>query len=131
MLTIRLRRHGARKDPHYRVVVTERSAKRDGPFIEILGHYHPRKRPAEIVFDMERTESWLGKGAEMSDTVRTLYNKVRSGAVEMPEPEAQAPAANPAETASPTPEEASSADAESVEETEEAPASDEAAGEEE
>lgn len=129
MLTIRLRRHGARKDPHYRVVVTERSAKRDGPFIEILGHYHPRKRPAEIVFDMERTESWLGKGAEMSDTVRTLYNKVRSGAVEMPE--AQAPAAKPAETAAPTPEEASSADAESVEETEAAPASDEAAGEEE
>ncbi len=82
MLMIRLRRTGAKKDPHYRVVVADRTAGRDGAFLEILGHYHPRQRPAEIVFDMERTEIWLGQGARMSDTVRNLYRRVRSGRVE-------------------------------------------------
>lgn len=84
MLTIRLRRAGAKRDPHYRVVVTESSARRDGPFIEIVGHYHPRRQPAEIVLDMERVEAYLGQGAQMSDTVRSLFRRVRSGRVEVP-----------------------------------------------
>ena len=86
MLMIRLRRTGAKKDPHYRVVVADRTAGRDGAFLEILGHYHPRQRPAEIFFDIERIETWLGRGARMSDTVRNLYRRARSGPVEeMPE----------------------------------------------
>lgn len=84
MLTIRLRRVGAKRDPHYRVVVTESSARRDGPFIEIVGHYHPRRQPAEIVLDMERVEAYLGQGAQMSDTVRSLCRRIRSGRVEAP-----------------------------------------------
>lgn len=109
MLTIRLRRHGAKKDPHYRVVVTEDSDGRDGPFLEIVGHYHPRKQPAEIVLDVGRAEHWIGQGAQMSDTVRSLYKRVKAGnvegavaAAEAPEParpraaaqEAEAPAAD-------------------------------------
>ena len=103
MLMIRLRRTGAKKDPHYRVVVADRAAGRDGAFLEILGHYHPRQQPAEIVFNMERTEIWLGQGARMSDTVRNLYRRVRSGRVEAaPEvPEVEA-ASTPAEAPSDT-----------------------------
>ena len=82
MLTIRLRRQGAKRDPHYRVVVTESSTRRDGPFLEIIGHYHPRRQPAEIFFKMERFDVWLEKGAQMSDTVGSLYRRVKSGRVE-------------------------------------------------
>jgi len=81
VLTIRLRRSGAKRDPHYRVVVTEQSTRRDGPFLEIVGHYHPRRQPAEIYFDTERIEVWLGKGAQMSETVGSLYRRVQSGAM--------------------------------------------------
>ena len=62
MLSIRLRRTGARKDPHFRVVVADRAAGRDGPFIEILGHYHPRRQPEEIVLDIDRGEELGGAG---------------------------------------------------------------------
>ncbi len=92
MLMIRLRRTGAKKDPHYRVVVADRAAGRDGAFLEILGHYHPRQRPAEVFFNMERTETWLGQGARMSDTVRSLYRRAKRGPVEEV-PEAPPPAA--------------------------------------
>ena len=99
MLTIRLRRTGAKKDPHYRVVVADRAASRDGAFLEILGHYHPRQQPAEIVLNLERTEVWLGQGARMSDTVRTLYRRVRSGRVEqVPEVAEAPPAATPSDS---------------------------------
>nr|NIS43837.1 30S ribosomal protein S16 [Desulfuromonadales bacterium] len=81
MLAIRLRRSGAKKDPHYRIVVTERSSGRDGRFLEVLGHYHPRSRPAEVTLDVERTEAWVGKGAQMSNTVASLLQMVKGGGV--------------------------------------------------
>lgn len=76
MLSIRLRRAGASKDPHYRVVVAEHSAARDGRFLEILGHYHPSSEPAQIDIDVERANYWIARGAQVSDTVRTLIKKV-------------------------------------------------------
>lgn len=76
MLSIRLRREGASKDPHYRVVVAEHSAARDGRFLEILGHYHPSSEPADIDIDVERANYWIARGAKVSDTVRTLIKKV-------------------------------------------------------
>lgn len=81
MLAIRLRRTGAKKDAHYRIVVTERSYGRDGRFLEILGHYHPRRQPMEVTFNFERTDVWIGKGAQMSDTVRSLYKKATGGTI--------------------------------------------------
>ncbi|NKB87902.1 MAG: 30S ribosomal protein S16 [Acidobacteria bacterium] len=81
MLAIRLRRTGAKKDAHYRVVVTDRTSSRDGRFLEILGHYHPRSQPAELNLDMERTDHWVALGAQMSDTVRSLYKMVQGGGV--------------------------------------------------
>lgn len=96
MLTIRLRRAGAKRDPHYRVVVVESSARRDGPFIEIVGHYHPRRQPAEIVLNMDRVDSYVGQGAQMSDTVRRLCRRVRAEGVDAAAETAPAAAASDA-----------------------------------
>ena len=86
MISIHLRRTGATKDPHYRVVVTDSRVARDGAFIEILGHYHPRFEPAKVVLDVEKTKSWIAKGAQPSDTVRSLLKKVEAGNVDVQAP---------------------------------------------
>ena len=75
MLSIRLRRAGATKRPYYRVVVADSRAWRDGAFVEVLGHYDPRKNPAIVKIDAERADYWLKKGAKASDTVRSLLKK--------------------------------------------------------
>lgn len=86
MLTIRLRRTGGKRNPHFRVVVADRRTSRDGPFLEILGHYHPRRDPAEFTIDREATDSWVEKGAQLSDTVRTLIRQLDAGKVREPKP---------------------------------------------
>ena len=55
-----------------RVVVTDSRAARDSSFVEILGHYNPRTKPAIVKIDQDRVAYWLGKGAQPSDSVRTL-----------------------------------------------------------
>jgi small subunit ribosomal protein S16 len=75
MLSIRLRRAGATKKPHYRVVVADSREPRDGRFVEVLGHYDPRKDPAVVKIDTERTDYWIGKGAQPSETVRSLLKQ--------------------------------------------------------
>ena len=75
MLSIRLRRAGATRKPHYRVVVADSREPRDGRFVEVVGHYDPRKDPAVVKIDTERTEYWIGKGAQPSDTVRSLLKQ--------------------------------------------------------
>jgi small subunit ribosomal protein S16 len=75
MLSIRLTRVGTTKKPHYRVVVADSRAWRDGRFVEVLGHYDPRKNPAVVKIDSERAQYWIGKGAQPSDTVRSLLKK--------------------------------------------------------
>ena len=72
MVVIRLRRAGSKKRPFFRVVVTDSRAPRDSSFVEILGHYHPRTKPAIVKIDKERGEYWMTKGAQPSDSVRTL-----------------------------------------------------------
>lgn len=72
MVVIRLRRAGSKKRPFFRVVVTDSRAARDSSFVEILGHYNPRTRPAVVKVDQDRVAYWLGKGAQPSDSVRTL-----------------------------------------------------------
>jgi small subunit ribosomal protein S16 len=69
---IRLRRTGAKKQPSYRVVVADSQSPRDGRFIEILGHFNPRRVPVELVLDEEKIKRWLGNGAQPSDTVARL-----------------------------------------------------------
>jgi len=72
MVVIRLRRAGSKKRPFFRVVVTVSRAARDSSFVEILGHYNPRTKPALVDVNQERIDHWLSKGAQPSDTVRTL-----------------------------------------------------------
>ena len=90
MVAIRLRRAGSKKRPFFRVVVTDSRAARDSSFVEILGHYNPRTKPAIVKLDRERVSYWVGKGAQPSDTVRTLIKHHLT-----PAP-VQAPAATPA-----------------------------------
>lgn len=107
MISIHLRRTGAKKDPHYRVVVTDSTAARDGAFIEILGHYHPRFEPAKVVLDVEKTKDWIAKGAQPSDTVKSLLRKVETGAVDVEQavaPSRQRDAVKHAETRAAAPE---------------------------
>ncbi len=75
MLSIRLRRTGSTKRPHYRVVVADSRMWRDGRFLEVLGLYDPRRQPALVKIDAERAKYWLGKGAKASDTIRSLLKQ--------------------------------------------------------
>jgi small subunit ribosomal protein S16 len=72
MLSIRLRRTGTTKRPYYRVVVADSEAWRDGRFVEVLGHYDPRRNPAAVKIDAERAQYWIKRGARPSETVRSL-----------------------------------------------------------
>ena len=72
MLCIRLARIGARKKPHYRVVLIEKERARNGRFVEILGHYHPGTSPAGFTVDRERINHWISKGAQPSSTIGRL-----------------------------------------------------------
>ena len=78
-VSIRLRRMGRKKKPHYRVVVADRLSPRDGRFIETVGYYKPLTHPARLVLDLERVDHWLEVGAEPSATVRGLIKRARKG----------------------------------------------------
>ncbi|MFN2556908.1 MAG: 30S ribosomal protein S16 [Nitriliruptorales bacterium] len=69
---LRLRREGAKKDPHYRVVAADARSPRDGRFIEIIGDYHPRKQPSLIEIDEARALYWLRVGAQPTNQVENL-----------------------------------------------------------
>ncbi|MGB9716715.1 MAG: 30S ribosomal protein S16 [Thermodesulfovibrionales bacterium] len=75
MVKIRLTRLGAHKRPFYRLVVSDSRARRDGPFIEILGTYDPLKEPSEIKIDLERTKFWLQRGAQPTITAKKLIQR--------------------------------------------------------
>ena len=67
---------GAKKRPHYRVVVADQRAPRDGRFIENIGKYHPLEEPSLIEIDEDRALHWLRTGAQPSEQVQNLLNKV-------------------------------------------------------
>jgi len=75
MLSIRLRRMGSTKKPYFRVVVTEARTARDSSFVENVGTYNPRSKPAQVELNKERLQHWISKGARPSDSVRTLLAK--------------------------------------------------------
>ena len=72
---IRLRRMGAKKAPFYRIVVADSRYPRDGRFIEELGYYDPTKETSVVKVDVEKAKSWIGKGAQPTDTVKGLLKK--------------------------------------------------------
>lgn len=75
MVKIRLTRMGAHKRPFYRVVVADSRARRDGPFIEIVGTYDPKKEPSEININEEKAKMWLQRGAQPTDSVKRLFQR--------------------------------------------------------
>jgi len=81
VLTIRLARVGARKQPHYRVVVIEKERARNGRPVEVVGTYNPRTNPASIELKRERIDYWVSKGAQLSDRVSILVKKPVASAV--------------------------------------------------
>ena len=72
---IRLKRIGAKKAPHYRVVVADERSPRDGKFIAEIGYYNPLTDPADVKIDAEAAKKWLSNGAQPTDTVRALLKK--------------------------------------------------------
>jgi small subunit ribosomal protein S16 len=72
---IRLKRIGAKKTPFYRIVVADSRSPRDGRFIESIGYYDSTKQPAVIKIDADKATEWLAKGAQATDTVRSLFSK--------------------------------------------------------
>jgi len=70
---IRLARVGARKQPHYRVVVIEKDRARNGRSIEVVGTYNPRTTPATLDLKRDRIDYWIGNGAKLSDRVGKLF----------------------------------------------------------
>jgi small subunit ribosomal protein S16 len=71
-VTIRLRREGARNRPYYKVVVADSRSPREGKFIEIIGTYDPKKPDHNSTLKLDRAEYWIARGAQPSDTVRSL-----------------------------------------------------------
>jgi small subunit ribosomal protein S16 len=75
LLSIRLTRMGAKKKPFYRIVVAEKRSKRDGRFVESVGYYDPCRNPADIKIDRERVSYWIERGAQPTETVRSLIKR--------------------------------------------------------
>lgn len=75
MLMIRLARVGARKQPHYRIVVIEKDRARNGRSVEVVGTYNPRTEPASVTLKQDRIAYWTSKGAQLSEIVGKLVKK--------------------------------------------------------
>jgi small subunit ribosomal protein S16 len=99
-VSIRLRREGALNRPYYKVVVADSRSPRDGKFIEIIGTYDPKKPDHNSTLKMDRIEHWISKGAQPSDTVRSLIKKNRKQAASPP---TEAPAPPPVEESAAAP----------------------------
>ena len=72
---IRLARVGARKQPHYRIVVIEKDRARNGRSVEVVGTYNPRTSPATVNLKRDRIDYWVGTGAQLSDRVARLVDQ--------------------------------------------------------
>lgn len=72
---IRLSRHGTKKKPYYRIVVSDSRSPRDGKFIEQVGSYDPNSASGGVKIDREKVEKWLKRGARPSQTVSELIKK--------------------------------------------------------
>jgi small subunit ribosomal protein S16 len=72
---IRLARVGARKQPHYRIVVIEKDRARNGRSVEVVGTYNPRTEPASVSLKHDRIAYWTGNGAQLSETVGKILSK--------------------------------------------------------
>ena len=77
MLKVKLSRQGKRNQAHYRVVIQEAKSKRDGKIVEKIGFYDPLTKPATIEIDLTKYKNWLTKGAQPTNTVKNLVERVK------------------------------------------------------
>lgn len=77
MLKIRLRRGGMRNAPYYRIVVSDSLRTPSASVVEEVGHYDPSRETHKINLDKDRVNYWLGKGARMSDTVKSIVKRAQ------------------------------------------------------
>ena len=98
-VSIRLRREGAKNRPYYKVVVADGRSPRDGKFIEVIGAYDPKKPGHNSSLNVERAEFWISKGAQPSDTVRSLIKKQKK--IVADESATEAESSEPVESGSP------------------------------
>jgi small subunit ribosomal protein S16 len=77
-VTIRLSRQGAKKNPQYLIVAVDSNRKRDGAYLENLGHYYPKAKDAKdkVKVDVAAVEAWKVKGAQFSQTVGQLLKSL-------------------------------------------------------
>jgi small subunit ribosomal protein S16 len=78
-LKLRLTRMGSKKKPFYRIVAVDSASRRDGRALDYVGYYNPMTEPADIKVDQDKISLWLERGAQPTDTVRSLLKKVGSG----------------------------------------------------
>jgi len=76
VVKIRLKRVGAKKAPHYRIVAVDSRSRRDGKPIEEIGYYNPISKTLKI--DKEAIDKWMKTGAQPSDTVRALIKRAQA-----------------------------------------------------
>ena len=79
-VTIRMSRHGAKKKPFYRIVVSDQRYPRDGRYIEQVGTYDPRATSGGVNLDHEKIDSWITKGARPTQTVAELIKRAKKRA---------------------------------------------------
>lgn len=72
VVKLRLMRMGKTKQPTYRIVAADARSPRNGRFIEIVGHYDPRREPSAITVDNDKAVAWLEKGAQPTEAVAKL-----------------------------------------------------------
>ncbi|MEW6725703.1 30S ribosomal protein S16 [Desulforudis sp. 1088] len=72
---IRLKRMGAKHDPYYRIVVADARSPRDGRFIEEIGFYDPLGKNEQLKINEEKARAWMAQGAQLTDTVKSLFKK--------------------------------------------------------
>ncbi len=75
MVTMRLTRIGSKKRPYYRIVVIDKRRAQNGRFLEVVGQYNPIANPVQMEINAERAQYWLSKGAQPSETVRSILRK--------------------------------------------------------
>ena len=75
MVKLRLKRMGAKKVPFYRIVAADSKSPRDGRFVEVVGTYNPVANPTQVSVDEEKVLAWLNKGAQPTDTVKSILSK--------------------------------------------------------
>jgi len=94
-VSIRLRREGTKNSPYYKVVVADKRSPRDGKFIEIIGAYDPKKPGHNSKLNIDRVEYWISKGAQPSDTVRSLIKRTKKLTTTPEQPSGAEPQSTP------------------------------------